>query len=45
VLEDGQIVEQGRHDELMARNGLYHQTYQSQLSTTQGSRENSSESS
>ncbi len=45
MLEDGQIVEEGKHSELMARNGLYHQIYQSQLSTTQDSRENSSESS
>ncbi|MFC2071694.1 ABC transporter ATP-binding protein [Chloroflexota bacterium] len=45
MLEDGQIVEHGRHSELMTRNGLYHQIYQSQLSATQDSRENSSESS
>ncbi len=45
MLKDGQIVEQGRHNELMDRNGLYHQTYQSQLSATQDSGENSSESS
>ena len=37
VLEEGQIVERGRHSELMARNGLYRQIYQSQLSATQGS--------
>jgi len=45
MLKDGQIVEHGRHSELMARNGLYHQIYQSQLSATQGSSENPSESS
>ncbi|MBI2328251.1 MAG: ABC transporter ATP-binding protein [Chloroflexi bacterium] len=45
MLKDGQIVEQGRHRELIARNGLYHQIYQSQLSATQDSRENLSESS
>ncbi|MFC1957926.1 ATP-binding cassette domain-containing protein, partial [Chloroflexota bacterium] len=32
MLEDGQIVERGKHKELMAKAGLYQQTYQSQLS-------------
>ena len=41
VLKDGLIVEQGKHSELMARNGLYRQTYQSQLSENQDSGENS----
>jgi ABC-type multidrug transport system fused ATPase/permease subunit len=27
VIEDGKIVERGRHDELMAREGRYHQLY------------------
>jgi subfamily B ATP-binding cassette protein MsbA len=27
VVEDGQIVERGRHDQLMAREGRYHQLY------------------
>jgi subfamily B ATP-binding cassette protein MsbA len=27
VIEDGQIVERGRHDELIAREGRYHQLY------------------
>lgn len=27
VIEDGQIVERGRHDELMARGGRYHKLY------------------
>ena len=40
VLKEGQLVEQGKHSDLMARNGLYQQTYQSQLSETQGSGEN-----
>ena len=40
VLEDGQVVERGRHSELMARNGLYQQIYESQLSVTEGSGEN-----
>jgi len=35
VLKEGQIVERGRHSDLMARNGLYRQIYQSQLSVTQ----------
>ena len=39
MLKDGRIVEQGRHSELMARNGLYCQTYQAQLSATQASEE------
>lgn len=37
VLEDGQLVEQGRHSQLMARNGLYRQLYELQLSVTGGS--------
>jgi len=43
VLKDGQIVELGKHDELMALNGLYQQTYLSQLAATQNSAENSTE--
>ncbi|MDP3879853.1 MAG: ABC transporter ATP-binding protein [Dehalococcoidales bacterium] len=35
VLQDGQIVEHGKHGELMARNGIYQQTYQSQLASVQ----------
>ena len=31
VLEQGQIVEKGRHDELMARGGLYSQLYRLQF--------------
>ncbi len=27
VIEDGQVVERGRHDELIAREGRYHQLY------------------
>lgn len=37
VLEEGRIVERGKHNDLMARNGLYQQIYQSQLSATQDS--------
>lgn len=40
VLKEGQIAERGRHSGLMARKGLYQQTYQSQLLVTQGSGEN-----
>ena len=32
VLDEGQIVEKGRHDELMRKNGLYKTVYESQLS-------------
>ena len=35
VLKDGQIVEQGTHDELMAKGGIYKETYMSQLAATQ----------
>ena len=31
MLEDGRIAEQGRHDELIARNGLYKEIYETQL--------------
>ncbi len=31
VLKDGKIVEQGKHDELLKRNGLYHSMYSSQF--------------
>ena len=40
VLKEGQIVERGRHSDLMDRNGLYQQIYQTQLSVTPGSEEN-----
>ncbi|MBA7589917.1 putative multidrug resistance ABC transporter ATP-binding/permease protein YheH [subsurface metagenome] len=39
VLKESRIVERGRHNDLMARNGLYQQIYQSQLSATQDSAE------
>jgi ABC-type multidrug transport system fused ATPase/permease subunit len=35
MLKDGQIVEQGKHDELMAANGLYHSTYTAQLEASE----------
>ena len=34
VLKDGRIVEHGKHNELMELNGLYRQTYLSQLAAT-----------
>jgi len=37
MLNKGRIVEMGKHDELMAKNGLYRQTYDSQLADTQSS--------
>jgi ABC-type multidrug transport system fused ATPase/permease subunit len=36
VLKDGEIVEKGRHAELMAENGLYKQIYESQISEDEG---------
>jgi ABC-type multidrug transport system fused ATPase/permease subunit len=35
MLKDGQIAEYGTHDQLMARNGLYRETYQAQLAAAQ----------
>jgi ATP-binding cassette subfamily B protein len=35
MLKDGQIAERGRHNELMAQNGLYRETYLGQLASTQ----------
>ena len=35
VIKDGQIVERGKHQELMAGNTLYRQTYLSQLASAQ----------
>ncbi len=40
VLKDGEIVERGKHSDLMARNGLYRQIYESQLSATKSSEDN-----
>lgn len=37
VLKEGQIVERGRHNDLISKNGLYQQIYQSQLSVSQDS--------
>jgi ABC-type multidrug transport system fused ATPase/permease subunit len=41
VLENGEVVERGTHSELMARNGLYRQIYESQLSAAQAPGEDS----
>ncbi|MFH1639609.1 MAG: ABC transporter ATP-binding protein [Chloroflexota bacterium] len=43
MLRDGAVVEQGKHDELMLRNGLYRQTYLSQVAATRSSEEDSME--
>jgi len=43
MLKDGQIVERGKHSDLMAGNGLYRQVFESQLSINRGSLENSVE--
>ncbi|MFC1898858.1 ABC transporter ATP-binding protein [Chloroflexota bacterium] len=37
VLDKGQIVERGKHDELITKDGLYRQIYDSQLSANQNS--------
>jgi ABC-type multidrug transport system fused ATPase/permease subunit len=34
IRKDGEVVEQGKHDELMAGDSLYHQIYLSQLAAT-----------
>jgi ABC-type multidrug transport system fused ATPase/permease subunit len=40
MLRDGEVVERGKHSELMAMDGLYKQIYESQLMKTQDSGEN-----
>jgi ABC-type multidrug transport system fused ATPase/permease subunit len=39
MLQDGELVEKGTHEELLARNGLYKEVYESQLLVPQGSEE------
>ncbi len=39
MLKDGRVVEQGRHNELMARSSLYRETYSSQVGATDDIRE------
>ena len=39
MLQDGELVEQGRHAELMARKGIYKEVYESQLAINQESEE------
>jgi ABC-type multidrug transport system fused ATPase/permease subunit len=39
VLQDGELMERGTHEELIARNGLYKEVYESQLLVPQGSEE------
>ncbi len=39
MLQDGELVEQGTHKELIARNGIYKQVYESQLAVSQDSEE------
>lgn len=36
VMKDGNIIEQGRHEELLARNGFYAQLYNSQFASANG---------
>jgi ATP-binding cassette subfamily B protein len=36
VLENGEIVEEGSHSELMEKNGVYHRLYHTQVSETRG---------
>ena len=36
VLQDGLIVEQGKHAQLMRKKGLYYELYQQQLNEEQG---------
>jgi ABC-type multidrug transport system fused ATPase/permease subunit len=40
MFQDGELVEQGKHDELIARNSLYKEIYESQLMINQDSGEN-----
>jgi ABC-type multidrug transport system fused ATPase/permease subunit len=37
MFQDGELIEQGRHDDLMAKNGVYRQAYETQLMINQES--------
>jgi ABC-type multidrug transport system fused ATPase/permease subunit len=39
LLQDGEVVEKGTHQELIARNGVYKEVYESQLLVNQGPEE------
>ena len=43
MLQDGEVVEQGTHDELIARNGIYKEVYEEQLMVHQESQEGKAE--
>ena len=36
VMDQGKIIEQGSHEELLSKEGFYHKLYHSQFSTSQG---------
>ncbi len=43
MFQDGKLVEQGKHDELIARGGVYKEIYESQLMISQETEESSAE--
>ena len=43
MLQDGKVVERGKHNELMAKRGIYYRTYRAQLLAEQGSEEKEKE--
>ena len=43
MLEDGKVVERGKHNELMAKQGRYYNTYQAQLLAEQGAQDKEKE--
>ena len=43
MLQDGKVVERGKHNELMAKKGIYYKTYRAQLLAEQGSEEKEKE--
>jgi ABC-type multidrug transport system fused ATPase/permease subunit len=36
VINDGEVIEHGTHDELLAQHGFYHQLYTSQFRAAEG---------